>query len=178
MDLTSSSSQIHMFHKNVESRLGDISLPGIVQYISIAPGFKFRQSIGFKTRGKIVGQKLVTAKDFKKESPKSRCSATTFRTGCLILGYPVCSATYQSLDRYCENPLPSGRGFCMVPLAVPGIFLAPKRFVICRPLRNKSSRFFRHRRRSMIYSHSMVPMGLGVRSIRTRLIPSTSWVIR
>jgi len=28
------------------------------------------------------------------------------------------------------------------------------------------------------YSHSMVPMGLGVRSIRTRLIPGTSWVIR
>ena len=28
------------------------------------------------------------------------------------------------------------------------------------------------------YSHSMVPMGLGVRSIRTRLMPSTSWVIR
>ena len=28
------------------------------------------------------------------------------------------------------------------------------------------------------YSHSMVPMGLGVRSNRTRLMPSTSWVIR
>ena len=28
------------------------------------------------------------------------------------------------------------------------------------------------------YSHSMVPMGLGVRSIRTRLMPSTSWVMR
>lgn len=28
------------------------------------------------------------------------------------------------------------------------------------------------------YSHSMVPMGLGVRSIRTRLIPGTSWVMR
>ena len=28
------------------------------------------------------------------------------------------------------------------------------------------------------YSHSMVPMGLGVRSYRTRLMPSTSWVIR
>ncbi len=28
------------------------------------------------------------------------------------------------------------------------------------------------------YSHSMVPMGLGVRSSRTRLIPSTSWVMR
>jgi len=28
------------------------------------------------------------------------------------------------------------------------------------------------------YSHSMVPMGLGVRSSRTRLMPSTSWVMR
>ena len=28
------------------------------------------------------------------------------------------------------------------------------------------------------YSHSMVPMGFGVRSSRTRLIPSTSWVMR
>ena len=28
------------------------------------------------------------------------------------------------------------------------------------------------------YSHSIVPMGLGVRSMRTRLMPSTSWVIR
>jgi len=28
------------------------------------------------------------------------------------------------------------------------------------------------------YSHSMVPMGLGVRSMRTRLMPSTSWVMR
>ena len=28
------------------------------------------------------------------------------------------------------------------------------------------------------HSHSMVPMGLGVRSIRTRLMPSTSWVMR
>ena len=28
------------------------------------------------------------------------------------------------------------------------------------------------------YSHSMVPMGLGVRSYRTRLMPSTSWVMR
>ena len=28
------------------------------------------------------------------------------------------------------------------------------------------------------YSHSMVPMGLGVRSIRTRLMPGTSWVMR
>ena len=29
-----------------------------------------------------------------------------------------------------------------------------------------------------IYSHSIVPIGLGVRSITTRLIPSTSWVMR
>ena len=28
------------------------------------------------------------------------------------------------------------------------------------------------------YSHAMVPMGLGVRSYRTRLMPSTSWVMR
>ena len=28
------------------------------------------------------------------------------------------------------------------------------------------------------YSHSIVPMGLGVKSIRTRLMPSTSWVMR
>ena len=28
------------------------------------------------------------------------------------------------------------------------------------------------------YSHSIVPMGLGVRSRQTRLMPSTSWVMR
>ena len=28
------------------------------------------------------------------------------------------------------------------------------------------------------YSHSIVPMGLGVRSRHTRLMPSTSWVMR
>ena len=28
------------------------------------------------------------------------------------------------------------------------------------------------------HSHSMVPMGLGVRSMTTRLIPGTSWVMR
>lgn len=29
----------------------------------------------------------------------------------------------------------------------------------------------------LYYSHSIVPIGLGVRSMRTRLMPSTSWVI-
>ena len=28
------------------------------------------------------------------------------------------------------------------------------------------------------YSHSIVPLGLGVRSYKTRLTPGTSWVIR
>ena len=42
------------------------------------------------------------------------------------------------------------------PLAVPDIFLAPKGIVSYRPLRNKSSRFFCHRQRSMIYSHSLL----------------------
>ena len=31
---------------------------------------------------------------------------------------------------------------------------------------------------SRVYSHSIVPIGLGVKSIRTLLIPGTSWVIR
>ena len=47
-----------------------------------------------------------------------------------------------------------------------------------RPRRNKSICLFCHRQRKLIYSHSMVPMGLGVRSSRTRLMPSASWVIR
>ena len=43
----------------------------------------------------------------------------------------------------------------MIPLAVPDIFLAPKRFVICRPRRNKSARLLCLRQRSLIYSHSI-----------------------
>lgn len=37
---------------------------------------------------------------------------------------------------------------------------------------------FLHFSAFLIYSHSIVPIGLGVRSITTRLIPSTSWVMR
>jgi len=44
----------------------------------------------------------------------------------------------------------------MVPLAVPDIFLVANDFVSYRPLRNKSLHFIRHRRREVIYSHSML----------------------
>ena len=66
----------------------------------------------------------------------------------------------------------------MVPLAVPCVRLGANACVAHRPLRNKSARLLCLRQRSRIYSHSMVPMGLGVRSSRTRLMPSTSWVMR
>ena len=43
----------------------------------------------------------------------------------------------------------------MCPLAVPDGFLAPKRFVIRRPRRNKSLCLLCHRQRKAIYSHSL-----------------------
>lgn len=59
----------------------------------------------------------------------------------------------------------------MVPLAVPGSFLGANACVICRPRRNKSLHFIRHRRREAIYSHSIVAGGLLVISYTMRLMP-------
>ena len=44
----------------------------------------------------------------------------------------------------------------MVPLAMLDIFVGANAFLICRSLRNKSLHFIRHRRREVIYSHSML----------------------
>ena len=68
--------------------------------------------------------------------------------------------------------------FGMGPLAVPDGFLGANACVIHRPRRNKPACLLCHRQRKLVYSHSIVPVGLGVKSYRTRLMPGTSAVMR
>ncbi len=78
-----------------------------------------------------------------------------------------------------KKPMQSiGFFICKVPVCgARHLISVLKHLIPCRPLHSKNFCFIVRRTRKNSYSHSIVPMGLGVRSKSTRLMPSTSCVI-